>query len=130
MEKYCAVTFNYISINQGEKINSLIKNNQLTYNVNKKKNCYAVDFLINNYELDLSDLIYKNLCQTFCIILEDDYTSLIQLLYNDNKQLVNYDDNYYIIEIQSHFKFKGNENIVNNARKKFLDTIQKKNISK
>jgi len=130
MENFCAVTIQYLDINQGEKINTLIQNNQLIYNINKKNNSYSVDFLINNYDLDLSDLIYNNLGETFCIISEDDYTSLIQLLYNDNKQLINYNDNYYIMSIQNHFKFKGNENIVDNVRKKFLNTIQKKNTLK
>lgn len=129
MENYCAVTFKNIDIENGEKINNLILNNQLIYNVNKTFRTYTVDFLVNNYELDLSSLIYKHISETFCIISEDDYTSLVQLLYNDNKQLINYNNNFYIIEIQSHLKFKGNENIVDNVRKKFLNNIQKKIVS-
>ena len=129
MESFCAVTIKHIDIENGDKINNLILNNQLIYNVNKKNTTYTVDFLVNNYDLDLSNLIYKHIGETFCIISEDDYTSLIQLLYNDNKQLINYNNNYYIIEIQSHLKFRGNENIVDNVRKKFLNKIQKKNVS-
>jgi len=129
MESFCAVTIKHIDIENGDKINNLILNNQLIYNVNKKFTTYTVEFLVNNYDLDLSNLIYKHIGETFCIISEDDYTSLIQLLYNDNKQLINYNNNYYIIEIQSHLKFKGNENIVDNVRKKFLNNIQKKNVS-
>tara|TARA_Y100001958_G_C21031968_1_gene404628 strand:- start:235 stop:624 length:390 start_codon:yes stop_codon:yes gene_type:complete len=129
MESFCAVTIKHIDIENGDKINNLILNNQLIYNVNKKNTTYTVDFLVNNYDLDLSNLIYKHIGETFCIISEDDYTSLIQLLYNDNKQLINYNNNYYIIEIQSHLKFRGNENIVDNVRKKFLNNIQKKNVS-
>ena len=129
MEDFCAVTIQYLDIEKGDKINNLILDNQLIYNINKKYTTYTVDFQVNNYDLDLSNLIYKNIGQTFCIISEDDYTSLIQLLYNDSKQLINYNNNYYIIEIQCHFKFKGNENIVNNVRTKFLETIQKKNIT-
>ena len=127
MEDFCAVTIQYLDIEKGDKINNLILDNQLIYNINKKNTKYTVDFLINNNDLDLSDLIYKNISETFCIISENDYTSLIQLLYSDNKKLINYNNNYYIIEIQCHFKFKGNENVVNNVRKKFLETIQKKN---
>lgn len=129
MDNFCAVTIKHIDIENGDKINNLILNNQLIYNVNKKFTTYTVEFLVNNYDLDLSNLIYKHIGETFCIISEDDYTSLIQLLYNDNKQLINYNNNYYIIEIQSHLKFKGNENIVDNVRKKFLNNIQKKNVS-
>jgi hypothetical protein len=129
MDNFCAVTIKNIDIEKGDKINNLILNNQLIYNVNKKFTTYTVDFLVNNYDLDLSNLIYKHISETFCIISEDDYTSLIQLLYNDNKQLINYNNNYYIIEIQSHLKFKGNENIVDIVRKKFLNNIQKKNVS-
>jgi len=129
MDDFCAVTIQYLNIENGNKINNLILDNQLIYNINKKYTTYTVDFQVNNYDLDLSNLIYKNIGQTFCIISEDDYTSLIQLLYNDSKQLINYNNNYYIIEIQCHFKFKGNENIVNNVRTKFLETIQKKNIT-
>ena len=128
MESFCAVTIQYLDIKNGENINNLILNKQLIYNVNKKKNSYTVDFLINNYDLDLNNLIYKNLGETFCIISENDYNSLIQLLYSDNKQLINYNNNYYIIEIESHFRFRGNENIANNVRDKFLNKI-KKNIS-
>ena len=127
MEHFCAVTIKHIDIENGNKINNLILNNQLIYNINKKFTTYTVDFLVNNYDLDLYNLIYKHISETFCIISEDDYTSLIQLLYNDNKQLINYNNNYYIIEIQSHLKFKGNQNIVDNVRKKFLNNIQKKN---
>lgn len=129
MDDFCAVTIQYLNIENGNKINNLILDNQLIYNINKKYTTYTVDFQVNNYDLDLSNLIYKNIGQTFCIISEDDYTSLIQLLYNDSKQLINYNNNYYIIEIQCHFKFKGNENIVNNLRTKFLETIQKKKIT-
>jgi len=129
MSNFCAVTIRNISILQGEKINNLILDNQLIYNVNKKISSYSIDFLINNNDLDLSDLIYNNICDTFCIISEDDYISLIQLLYNDNKQLINYNDNYYIIEIQSHFKFNGDDKTVETVREKFLNNIQKKNDS-
>ena len=127
MEDFCAVTIHHLDIEKGDQINNLILDNQLIYNINKKNTKYTVDFLINNYELDLSNLIYKNISETFCIISENDFTSLIQLLYSDTKQLINYNNNYYIIEIQYHFKFKGNENIVDNVRKKFLETLQKKN---
>lgn len=129
MSNFCAVTIRNISILQGEKINNLILDNQLIYNVNKKISTYSIDFLINNNDLDLSDLIYNNISDTFCIISEDDYISLIQLLYNDNKQLINYNDNYYIIEIQSHFKFNGDDKTVETVREKFLNNIQKKNDS-
>ena len=126
MSNFCAVTIRNISISQGDKINSLILDNQLLYNVNRTSSIYSVDFLINNNDLDLSDLIYNNICDTFCIISEEDYISLVQLLYNDNKQLINYNNNYYIIEIQSHFKFKGDDRTVNTVRDKFLNNIQKK----
>ena len=120
MEDFCAVTIKHINIENGDKINNLIQSKQLIYNINKNLNCYTVDFLINNYDLDLNDLIYNKLYETFCIITEEDYKSLIGLLYNDSKELVNYNDNYYIIEILSHFKFKGNQNTVNTVRQNFL----------
>ena len=126
MEDYYAVIIKHINIETGDKINNLIQSNQLNYNINKNINCYTIDFLINNYDLDLNDLIYNNLYETFCIITEDDYKSLIGLLYNDSKELVNYNDNYYIIEILSHFKFKGNQNMVNTVGKKFVEYMQKK----
>jgi len=125
MEDYCAVNIKYISIDQGNLINNLIQSKQLTYNVNKKKGVYSVDFLINNFDLDLDELIYNKLYETFCIITEEDYKSLIGLLYNDSKELINYNDKYFIIEIQAHFKFKGNQHTVNSVRKTFLQKFQK-----
>lgn len=129
MEDYCAVNIKYISIEQGNLINNLIQSKQLTYNVNKKKSVYSVDFLINNFDLDLDELIYNKLYETFCIITEEDYKSLIGLLYNDSKELINYNDKYFIIEIQAHFKFKGNQHMVNSVRKTFLQKFQKKSTS-
>ena len=129
MSDFCAVTIRSIGISNGEKINSLIADKQLIYNIEKKNSTYSVDFLINNTDLNLSDLIYNNISDNFCIISEDDYISLIKLLYTDNKQLINYNDNYYIIEIQSHFKFIGDDKTVETVREKFLNNIQKRNDS-
>jgi len=126
MSDFCAVTIRSIGISNGEKINSLIADNQLIYNIEKKNSTYSVDFLINNTDLNLSDLIYNNISDNFCIISEDDYISLIKLLYTDNKQLINYNDNYYIIEIQPHFKFIGDDKTVEAVRENFLNNIQQK----
>ena len=128
MEDYCAITFKHISLEQGEKINNLIYNKKLIYNINKNAGSFSIEFLINNYDLNLNELIYNSLSESFCIITENDYKSLIVLLYDDSKQLINYNDLYYIIEIHSHFKFKGNETIVNSVKKQFQNNLQKKKI--
>lgn len=119
MNNYCSVTITHIDIDNGNKINNLLQSNQLIYNIIKNNNTYSTDFIINNYDIDINKILYNNLIESFCIITEEDYKSLISLMYNDGKQLVNYNDNYYIIKIELHFNFKGSENQVNNIKKKF-----------
>jgi len=119
MNNYCSVTITHIDIESGNKINSLLESNQLIYNIIKNKNIYSLDFIINNYDIDMNKVLYNNLMETFCIITEEDYKSLISLMYNDAKQLINYNDNYYIIKMEIHFNFKSNSNQVNEIKKKF-----------
>ena len=121
MDKYIVANINYINIEHGETINNLIESNQINYVVNRNKNKFELDWIINNNNIDISSLIYNKLHSTLVIITKDDYNSLVGLLYSDNKNLLNYNDMYFIIMIESYMTFDSNDNLNNKLKKKFID---------
>ena len=123
MEEYILVNVQYIDLDNGEKINNLINSNQINYTIYKNKNKYELDWLINNYNINIKDLIYNNLGSTLIIITKEDYNSLLGLLYSDNKQLLNYNDMYYIISMEGYMTFNSNDNLNTKIKKKFIEKM-------
>ena len=123
MDTYIVVNINYITIDQGEIINNLIESNQMNYIINKNSNKYELDWIINNNNIDISTLIYNKIHSTLVIITKDDYKSLLGLLYSDNKQLLNYNDMYFITMLESYMTFDSNDNINNILKKKITDKL-------
>ena len=118
MENYIAVYFKHIDLENGSKLNNLLYSQQIEYNINKELNSYKIDWIVNNENINLTQ-IYENISETFCIITEDDYKSLVGLLYSDNKTLVNYNDKFYILEINYCCTFLSNDNLNNKIKKNF-----------
>lgn len=118
MENYIAVNFKHIDLENGSKLNNLLYSQQIEYNINKELNSYKIDWIVNNENINLTQ-IYKNISETFCIITEDDYKSLVGLLYSDNKTLINYNDKFYILEINYCCTFLSNDNLNNKIKKNF-----------
>ena len=127
MEEYILVNVQYIDLDNGEKINNLINSNQINYTIYKNKNKYELDWLINNYNINIKDLIYNNLGSTLIIITKEDYNSLLGLLYSDNKQLLNYNDMYYIISMDGYMTFNSNDNLNTKLKKKFIEKLNTSN---
>ena len=127
MDKYIAVNINYITLDEGETINNLINSNQINYVINKNNSKYELDWIINNNNTDIKSLIYNKLHSTFIIITKDDYQSLVGLLYSDNKQLLNYNDMYFILMIEGIICFDSNDNLNNKVKKNFLEKLKIKN---
>lgn len=124
MDKYIAVNINYITLDEGETINNLINSNQINYVINKNNSKYELDWIINNNNIDIKSLIYDKLHSTLIIITKDDYQSLVGLLYSDNKQLLNYNDMYFIVMIEGIISFDSNHNLNNKVKKNFLEKLK------
>ena len=124
MDKYIVVNINYITLDEGEIINNLINSNQINYIINKNNSKYELDWIINNNNIDIKSLIYDKLHSTLIIITKDDYQSLVGLLYSDNKQLLNYNDMYFILMIEGVICFDSNDNLNNKVKKNFLEKLK------
>ena len=127
MEEHTLVNIHYIDLDNGETINNLINSNQINYTIYKNKNKYELDWIINNYNINLNNLIYNNLGSTLIIITKEDYNSLLGLLYSDNKQLLNYNDMYYIISMEGYMTFNSNDNLNTKIKKKFIENLNTSN---
>ena len=124
MDKYIVVNINYITLDEGEIINNLINSNQINYVINKNNSKHELDWIINNNNIDIKSLIYNKLHSTLIIITKDDYQSLVGLLYSDNKQLLNYNDMYFILMIEGVICFDSNDNLNNKVKKNFLEKLK------
>jgi hypothetical protein len=123
MDLHTCVSIEYLDLTNGDIINNLINSNQINYTIIKNKNKIHYEWIINNYNVNMNELLYNKLLSNLIIITKEDYNSLVGLLYSDNKQLLNYNDMYYIISIQPFMEFNSNINLNNKIKKKFIDKI-------
>jgi Icc-related predicted phosphoesterase len=105
MDNYITVLFITVDIKTGELLNNLINEKQINYDIIKNKS-YQINLTNNNSDLCIEKLIKKK--EIFCIITNDDYKSLIKLMYNDEQQIINYNNDYYILEIEPYLSFDTN----------------------
>ena len=123
MDLHTCVSIEYLDLTNGDIINNLINSNQINYTIIKNKNKIHYEWIINNYNVNMNELLYNKLLSNLIIITKEDYNSLVGLLYSDNKQLLNYNDMYYIISIQPFMEFNSNINLNNKIKKKFIDKM-------
>lgn len=117
------ITIEYINLTNGETINNLINSNQINYTILKNKKKITYEWIINNYNVNMNELLYDKLLSTLIIITKEDYNSLLGLLYSDNRQLLNYNDMYYIISMEPFIEFNSNINLNNKIKKRFVNKI-------
>ena len=118
MNTYIVLTFVTINIKTGEIINNFINQQQIGFNILNNNNTYKVNLESNMEELNINILL-KEKKEIFCIITEDDYKSLLNLMYNDEKKIINYNNDYYILEIKPYMKFNSEECKINNIQENF-----------
>jgi hypothetical protein len=123
MDLHMCITIEYINLTNGETINNLINSNQINYTILKKNKKITYEWIINNYNVNMNELLYDKLLSTLIIITKEDYHSLLGLLYSDNRQLLNYNDMYYIISMEPFIEFNSNINLNNKIKKNFINKI-------
>ena len=123
MDLHTCVTIEYLDLTNGDIINNLINSNQINYTIIKNKNKIHYEWIINNYNVNMNELLYNKLLSTLIIITKEDYNSLVGLLYSDNRQLLNYNDMYYIISMEPFIEFNSNINLNNKIKKNFINKI-------
>ena len=123
MDLHTCVSIEYLDLTNGDIINNLINSNQINYTIIKNKNKIHYEWIINNYNVNMNELLYDKLLSTLIIITKEDYHSLLGLLYSDNRQLLNYNDMYYIISMEPFIEFNSNINLNNKIKKNFINKI-------
>tara|TARA_Y100000996_G_C21999338_1_gene427955 strand:- start:108 stop:482 length:375 start_codon:yes stop_codon:yes gene_type:complete len=123
MNTYTLVTLITINIKTGELINNLINQQQIEFNILNNNNTYKVNLKSNMEELDINILL-KEKKEIFCIITENDYKSLLNLMYNDEKQIINYNNDYFLLEIKPYLTFNSNESKLNSIQENFTKLIK------
>lgn len=121
MNNFINVVIKVISIEDGIKINNLIKNKQINFDIKKKNNKYhSIILTSNDYLLNINNILL-NSYETMIIITNEEYKNMLDLFYNTEFQLVNYNNNYFILEIRPYLKFKTNISNIFKLRDNFLE---------
>lgn len=118
MDNYTVVSIITVDINTGELINNFIEQQQINFIVSNIDTCHKTILTSNWSELDINVLL-KTKKEVICIITNDDYKSLIKLMYNDEKKIINYNNDYYILEMKPYLEFNSNISNINNIQNTF-----------
>ena len=118
MEDYTAVSLITVDIDTGNLINNFIEQQQINFNILKEDTSYKTILSSNSSDLNINLLLDKKK-EVICIITKDDYKSLIKLMYNNEKKIINYNNDYYLLEIKLYLEFNSHINNLHNIQQTF-----------
>ena len=129
--KYISLFINTININYGQIINNFIFENKITSIIQKKNNnLYTIHFTNNNnynnkynFLNDINNIINNNTTQLFIIIPYTEFLNMIELFNNSDNLLVNYNDLYYILQIEPYLIFNTHNYNISKLKDKFSKII-------
>lgn len=120
--KYISLFIKIIDIKYGNLINNYIINKNFNFNIEKKNNNHNIILTVNDKSINIDDII-KYSYEKMIIISHEEYIKMLKLFYNDDSLLVNYNNNYFILEIKPNLIFnttKSNIDKIENTFKNFI----------
>lgn len=122
MDSFIFLLFKTVDNTTYNTLNNLIQTQMLSFDINHTNNIYSVKLSSNNPTFNIDDFLQNKISDLFTIITEEDYKSLIHLLYNDEKHIITY-NNIPILYIQGYYKFNSNIKNVKQLQSKFQSII-------
>ena len=109
---YISLIIKIIDIENGNLLNNNILNKKICFDIQKKNNIHSILLKQNDINFNLDNILINSYDKMIIITFEE-YQNMLQLFYNDNSQLVNYNNNYFILEIKPNLIFNTtNSNIL------------------
>ena len=109
---YISLIIKIINIENGNLLNNNILNKKIYFDIQKKNNIHSILLKQNDINFNLDNILINSYDKMIIITFEE-YQNMLELFYNDNSQLVNYNNNYFILEIKPNLIFNTtNSNIL------------------
>ena len=123
MNTYTVASFDIIDDPTFNSLNTAILEQQINFNVINNNNIHEIVLHSNDSSFNITDYLSDKISSTLNIITNEDYKSLINLLYNEQHSIIKYND-INILKIQAFYNFDSNENNISIIKNKFLSKLQ------
>lgn len=120
--KYVSLIIKVIDLEKGNLLNNYILNKKIYFDIQKKKNQHNVILSNNDKSFNLNNILI-NSYEKMIIIPFEEYKNMLDLFYNNSSQLVNYSNNYFILEIRPNLVFNTNNTNVLKIQNTFKSII-------
>ena len=123
MDTYTVVLFHIIDNSTFNLLNNAILEQQINFNVINNNNIHQIILKSNDPSFNIDNYLSDKISTTLNIITNDDYKSLINLLYNEQHSIIKYND-INILKIQAFYNFDSNLKNISIIKKNFLSKLQ------
>ena len=120
--KYVSLIIKVIDLEKGNLLNNYILNRKINFNIQKKNNQYNIILTNNDKSFNLNNILI-NSYEIMIIITFEEYKNMLDLFYNTSSQLVNYNNNYFILQIKPNLIFNTNNTNVLKIQNTFKNII-------
>jgi hypothetical protein len=106
--KYISLIIKVIDLENGNLLNNYILNKRINFNIQKKNtNQHEIIIEQNDKTFNLNNILIHSY-EKMIIIPYEEYKNMLDLFYNNSFQLVNYNNNYFILQIKPNLVFNTN----------------------
>ena len=120
--KYVSLIIKVIDLEKGNLLNNYILNKKINFDIQKKNNKNNIILSNNDKSFNLNNILI-NSYEKMIIIQFEEYKNMLDLFYNNSSQLVNYSNNYFILEIRPNLLFNTNNTNVLKIQNTFKNII-------
>ena len=120
--KYVSLFIKVIDLEKGNLLNNYILNKKINFDIEKKNNQHNIILSNNDKSFNLNNILI-NSYEKMIIIPFEEYKNMLDLFYNTSSQLVNYSNNYFILQIKPNLMFNTNNTNVLKIQNTFKNLI-------
>ncbi len=121
--KYISLIIKVIDLENGNLLNNYILNKRINFNIQKKNtNQHEIIIEQNDKTFNLNNILIHSY-EKMIIIPYEEYKNMLDLFYNNSSQLVNYNNNYFILQIRPNLVFNTNNTNVLKIQNTFSNII-------
>ena len=102
--KYISLIIKVIDLEKGNLLNNYILNKKINFDIEKKNNQYQIILEQNDKSFNLNNILIHSY-EKMIVIPHEEYKNMLDLFYNSSSQLVNYSNNYFILQIRPNLMF-------------------------
>ena len=102
---------------------NMILEQQLSFTVTNNNNTHQILLKSNDPSFSIEDYLKNKISTSLNIITNEDYKSLVNLLYNEQHSIIKYND-INILKIDAFYNFDSNEKNISIIKKNFINKLQ------